>query len=347
MDILDGAHVQAPGGLHGDQQLRVLVDLPGDDGLLLVAAGHAAGHCDRPLAGADVVLLDQAVGVLADGLALQEARLADELRLKVPLEHHVVLQGVVQHQAVLVAVLRDVAHAQQRPLPDGGAGDVLAAERNLAGLQGLQARQAVDQLRLAVAVNTGNADNLSRPDRKGDILHSIVVMELGGHSHTLHHQDGILGLGGLLVDCELHVPAHHHAGQLFTAGLGDVHRADVFALPQDRAAVRHGHDLIQLVGDEQDGFALCRQVLHDLHQLVDLLRRQHSGGLVEDQDLIVPVEHLQDLRALLHAHGDILHQRVRVHLQAVLLRQGQDLLPGLLLLQEAVLAGFHAQDDVV
>ena len=248
---------------------------------------------------------------------------------------------------MLVAVLRNVAHAQQRPLPDGGAGDVLAAERDLAGLQGLQARQAVDQLRLAVAVNTGNADNLSRPDRKGDILHSIVVMELGGHGHTLHHQDGILGLGGLLVDCELHVPAHHHAGQLFTAGLGDVHRADVFALPQDRAAVRHGHDLIQLVGDEQDGFALCRQVLHDLHQLVDLLRRQHSGGLVEDQDLIVPVEHLQDLRALLHAHGDILHQCVRVHLQAVLLRQGQDLLPGLLLLQEAVLAGFHAQDDVV
>ena len=101
------------------------------------------------------------------------------------------------------------------------------------------------------------------------------------------------------------------------------------------------------MGDEQDGFALRRQILHDLHQLFDLLGRQNRRRLIEDQDLVVPVEHLQDLRALLHAHGDILHQRVRVHLQAVLLRQGQDLLPGLLLLQEAVLAGLHAQDDVV
>ena len=123
-------------GAHGDQRSGSLSISRAMMAFCWLPPDMPAGHCDRPLAGADVVLLDQAVGVLADGLALQEARLADELRLKVPLEHHVVLQGVVQHQAVLVAVLRNVAHAQQRPLPDGGAGDVLAAERDLAGLQG-------------------------------------------------------------------------------------------------------------------------------------------------------------------------------------------------------------------
>ena len=248
---------------------------------------------------------------------------------------------------MLVPVLRDVAHAQQRPLADGGVGDVLPAEGDLAGHQGLQSRQAVDQLRLAVAVDAGDTDDLSRPDRKGDILDGVVVVELGGHRHALHHQNGILGLGRLLVDHEFHVPAHHHAGELLPAGVRDVHRADVLAFPQDRAAVRHGHDLVELVGDEQDGLALCRQILHDLHQLVDLLGCQHGCRLVKNQDLVVPVQHLQDLRPLLHAHGDILHQSVRVHLQAVLLRQGQDLFPGLLLLQEAVAAGLHAQDDVV
>ena len=101
------------------------------------------------------------------------------------------------------------------------------------------------------------------------------------------------------------------------------------------------------MGDEKNGLAFRHQASHDFHELVDFLGRQNRCGLVKYHDFIVPVEHLQDLRALLHAHGDILHQCVRVHLQAVLLRQGQDLLPGLLLLQEAVLAGFHAQDDVV
>ncbi len=42
VDVFDGADVQTAGRLHGDEQLGILVDLAGDDGLLLVAAGHAA-----------------------------------------------------------------------------------------------------------------------------------------------------------------------------------------------------------------------------------------------------------------------------------------------------------------
>ena len=56
---------------------------------------------------------------------------------------------------------------------------------------------------------------------------------------------------------------------------------------------------------------------HDLHQLVDLLRGQHGGGLVKDQNLIVPVEHLQDLHSLLHTHGDILHLGVQIHRESL------------------------------
>ena len=101
------------------------------------------------------------------------------------------------------------------------------------------------------------------------------------------------------------------------------------------------------MGDEQDALALGSQILHDLHELFDLLRGQHGGRLVEDQDLVVAVQHLEDLGALLHADGDILDQRVGVDGQAVLLREGHDLFPGLLLLQETVLRGLDAQDDVV
>ena len=118
-------------------------------------------------------------------------------------------------------------------------------------------------------------------------------------------------------------------------------------LAQHGAAVGHGHDLGQLVGDEEDALALGGQILHDLHELVDLLRGQHGGRLVKDQDLIVAVEHLEDLGTLLHADGDILDQRVGVDGQAVALGQGHDLFPRLLLLQETVFGGLHAEDDVI
>ena len=117
-------------------------------------------------------------------------------------------------------------------------------------------------------------------------------MGLGGNGESLHLQDGLAGLGRLLVDHKLHVAAHHHAAELFPGGIGNVDGADVLALAQHRAAVGHLHDLVELVGDKEDGLALRRQGAHDLHELFDLLGRQNSSGLVENEDLIVPVEHL-------------------------------------------------------
>ena len=70
VDVFDGADVQAAGGLHRHQQLGVFVDLAGDDGLLLVAAGHAAHDGGAALTAADVVLRDELIGVLADLLGL-------------------------------------------------------------------------------------------------------------------------------------------------------------------------------------------------------------------------------------------------------------------------------------
>ena len=86
-----------------------------------------------------------------------------------------------------------------------------------------------------------------------------------------------------------------------------------------RRTVCHSHDLVELVGDEEDGLPLLGKAPHDLHELVDLLGGQHGGGLVEDQNLIVPVEHLQDLGSLLHTNGDVLHLGVQIHMELVLI----------------------------
>ena len=91
------------------QQLVFLVQLSGDDGFLLIAARHAAGDRHGALAGADVKCVDQFVRVFADGLSVEENAPVQELRSKVSLKDHVVFQRIVEHQAVLMSVFRDMA----------------------------------------------------------------------------------------------------------------------------------------------------------------------------------------------------------------------------------------------
>ena len=312
MDVFDGAHVQAAGGLDRDDQRLVPVQFTGDDGLLLVAAGHAAGDRDRALAGAHVKLVDQPVGVFSHFVEADEA-VGLEGGIAEALQDHVLLQREVQHQAVLVPVLGDQAHVLA-PLGDGHFADILAAQNDGSAGERFQTAQAVDELRLAVAVDTGDADDLARADIQADVVDRVVLVELGSDAHILNVKYHIAGFGRVLFDLQLHRAAHHHVGQGLLVGVAGVHRADVAALAENGNAVGHLHDLVELVGNEEDALPLGGEILHDLHQLVDLLRGQHRSGLVKDQDLVVPVEHLEDLGALLHADGDILHLRVQIHL---------------------------------
>jgi len=56
--------------------------------------------------------------------------------------------------------------------------------------------------------------------------------------------------------------------------------------------------LVQLVRDEQDGEPFGLELAQVAEQLVDLLRHQHRGGLVQDEDAGPAVEHLEDFDPL-------------------------------------------------
>ena len=172
-------------------------------------------------------------------------------------------------------------------------------------------------------------------------------MQLRRHGEVFYLQHRLAGLGGRLVHHELHRAADHHAGELFLRRFARVDGADVLALAQNGHAVGDLHDLVELVRDEEDALALFRQPAHDLHELFDLLRCEHGGRLVKDEDLVVAVEHLQNLYALLHADGDILDLCIKVDLQAVAVGKLLHLFAGGLLLEEAELRVLRAEDDVV
>ena len=106
----------------------------------------------RALTGAHVVLLDQLFGVLAGLVKADEAVVLELLFLKA-LQNHVLLQRKVQNQAVLVPVFGNMAHARLAVLADGGMGDVVAFQRDLAVRGLFQPGEGINQIGLAVAVD--------------------------------------------------------------------------------------------------------------------------------------------------------------------------------------------------
>ena len=81
-----------------------------------------------------------------------------------------------------------------------------------------------------------------------------------------------------------------------------------------RDLVADGHHLVELVRDEDHGCAVGNELLEVLEQLVDLLRNQHGGRLVEDQDLGAAVQHLEDLDPLALADPEVGDQGVEIDL---------------------------------
>ncbi|MPM61163.1 hypothetical protein SDC9_108019 [bioreactor metagenome] len=70
MHIAGGADVKAPGGVHSHQQVRIALQLAGQNDLLLVSAGEIAALLIHGLA-ADVVFLLHSQRIVMDGLFLQ------------------------------------------------------------------------------------------------------------------------------------------------------------------------------------------------------------------------------------------------------------------------------------
>ena len=124
---------------------------------------------------------------------------------------------------------------------------------------------------------------------------------------------------------EPHLAPDHQLGELLARGLGGA------ALRHHRAVAHHvdrvgqRHDLAQLVRDQDHRGAAVAQRAQDVEQLVGLLRRQHRGRLVEDQDAGAAIQRLQDLDALLLADRQVADQRVRVDAQRVFAAEPLDL----------------------
>ena len=187
------------------------------------------------------------------------------------------------------------------------------------------AAQRLQQLRLAVAGDPRDADDLAGADREADALDPG---DAGAVAHDqaldLEHRRAwarpapfstrsstlrpTISSASSSVEVSAVAPVRHHR-----------------ALAHDRDVVGHRHDLAQLVGDQHDRAALVAQVAQDAEQMVGLLRRQHAGRLVQDQHLGAAEQRLEDLDPLLEADRQVVHHGVEIDLEGVFALELRDL----------------------
>ena len=164
-----------------------------------------------------------------------------------------------------------------------------------------------------------------------DGLVAAVVRRPGGPS-TLSTTSA--GCDSPRSTVELDVAADHQLGEVLLVGLGRDPLADDLAAPDDRDPVGDLEHLVELVADEDDAVALGGEPPQDLEDLLGLLRRQHGGRLVEDEDPRVAVERLEDLDPLLPADRQRADLGVRVDLEAEPLAELDDPAVGLVAVEE-------------
>ena len=75
------------------------------------------------------------------------------------------------------------------------------------------------------------------------------------------------------------------------------------------------------MGHDDDRAALVTQATQHREELVLLVRGEDGGGFVEDQQPGVAIEQLENLNPLLHADGQVLHLRIRINGQMMLVAQ--------------------------
>ena len=118
--------------------------------------------------------------------------------------------------------------------------------------------------------------------------------------------------------------ADHHVRHFLRVGVLREHVAHELAVAQHGHAVAQRLDLVHLVRDDDDGLAVVAHAAQDGEELVRLLRGEHGGRLVEDEDVRAAVERLDDLDRLLLGHGHIVDLLVRVEVEAVALADAAD-----------------------
>ena len=226
-------------------------------------------------------------------------------------------------------------HAPRLDLPSGD-GHRPAAD-------GVRTEDRPTELRAARPLRADQVDDLPLPRGEADVLQHIAAAEVADLENGLHLH------GAPPVDVTVDIPPHHHPDDAFVVRRRSVHRADEQAVLQHRDAVPDLEDLLQAVGDVEDGEGpFLAHRLQVPEKEVFLLDGQGGSGLVEDEEIGLQVQGPQDLDHRLLGQAQSAHDLVRLPLDVEYAQQLAGLLVHIPDVQEPVARlGGGPQEDVL
>ena len=184
----------------------------------------------------------------------------------------------------------------------------LAADTDAPRPEVAHPRERLGQLALAVARDAGDADDLALADRERNVVRRAVSRDRPTTVEPIDFEGPDVRRAASACSSgrttSISRPTMRAASEL-QRGRRGVDSRDRPAAAQHRYAVGDGLDLVELVRDEDDGLALLGHRAERLEERFGLLRSEHGGRLVHDQDARLAVERLQDLDALLLADREL------------------------------------------
>ena len=182
----------------------------------------------------------------------------------------------------------------------------MAVEDDRAGIAGQTlSRERGEQLVLAVAGDAGDAQDFTTFELQRNMLQphamGIVGLETKIVDDQARHGDLTPGGGFHFLD----IGADHHARQRCGGLHLGIAGRDFLAAAQDGRGVAKPLHFLQLVADVEHGPALGLEAIQHDEELIGLLRRQHRGRLVEDQEFGILHQCADDFDALALAHREL------------------------------------------
>ncbi len=111
----------------------------------------------------------------------------------------------------------------------------------------------------------------------------LFAATIAAHSKPLDLENGFSGFGLALEAIEQYLSADHHPRQILFGGFGGVDGTDGLAVAEDGDVLGDRQRLVEFVRDENERVTVGPEVVHDVHQALDLLGRKHRRRFVENE----------------------------------------------------------------
>ena len=173
---------------------------------------------------------------------------------------------------------------------------------------------------MAVTGNPGDANNFTGAHGKRHIVNTCRAFAVfPGEVLDVEHHIARLGLA--LFHPQENPPAHHQFGQFLHGSVFRFLGGHQLAPAHDRNTIRDGHDFAQLVGDQNNGFALVAKLAQNAEQMIGFVGGEHAGWLIKDQCFGALEEGFKNFNTLLQAHRQFTHDGIGVNVQFIITGQ--------------------------